>query len=93
MEAVAIRYPASPLANQVTISHGGGLNPPSRDAARFTLISLADEAPYDAKRSGRHRVSTLAQSYEGGLSGFAASQSHNRTPKLGPLSMNHLKPQ
>lgn len=93
IEALDIRHPASPIANHVTISLGVASILPTREAARFTLISMADEALYEAKRSGRNRVSTLAESYQRGLSGFAASQSHNRTPKAADLFSDRLKPQ
>jgi len=93
IEALDIRHPASPLANRVTISQGVASILPTREAARFTLISMADQALYGAKTSGRNRVSTLAESYQRTLSGFAASQSHNRTPELGELFSDRLKPQ
>jgi diguanylate cyclase (GGDEF)-like protein len=93
IEALDIRHPASPLANHVTISQGVASILPRLEAARFNLISMADEALYEAKRSGRNRVSTLAESYQRGLSGFAARQSHNRTPKLAGLFSDRLKPQ
>jgi diguanylate cyclase (GGDEF)-like protein len=91
--ALDIGHPASPLANHVTISLGVASILPTREAARFTLISMADEALYGAKRSGRNRVSTLAESYQRTLSGFAASQSHNRTPNLADLFEDRIKPQ
>ena len=85
LEALGIGHPASPLANHLTISLGVASILPTREAARFTLISMADEVLYRAKRSGRNRVSTLAESYQRTLSGFAAGQSHNRTPKPAEL--------
>jgi len=93
IEALDISHPESPLANHLTISLGVASILPTREAARFTLISMADEALYGAKKSGRNRVSTLAESYQQTLSGFAANQSHNRTPTVAALFERRLKPQ
>jgi len=44
IEALGIGHAASPLANHLTISLGVASILPTREAARFTLISMADEA-------------------------------------------------
>jgi diguanylate cyclase (GGDEF)-like protein len=93
IESLALPHPASPAATRITISQGIACAMPERGSALATLISMADEALYEAKRSGRNRVSTTAKPYHRLLSGFVARQSHNRTPRSTERSPSRLKPQ
>lgn len=56
VESLGIPHPASPAAGCVTISQGLACAVPSRESTPASLIAWADEALYDAKRSGRNQL-------------------------------------
>jgi diguanylate cyclase (GGDEF)-like protein len=93
IESLGLAHPASSVARHVTISQGVASTVPVPAVPSSNLVSIADQALYEAKRSGRNRAATLDDVYHNELSGFAAKQSHNRTPGPGDLSALRFKPQ
>lgn len=83
VQALGMAHPAKPVAHHVTISQGVACQIPERGTNCSRLIALADQALYEAKKSGRNRVCAAADGVRVGLSVFAAGQSHNRTQGLG----------
>jgi two-component system, chemotaxis family, response regulator WspR len=92
VQALGIEHPGSPVAGHVTISQGVACQIPERGSDCARLIALADQALYEAKKSGRNRVHAVAGEGRSGLSAFAAGQSHNRTHELdgAPLFLHKL---
>ena len=72
---LGIVHPASPVADHITVSQGLACVLPGRGSAPSILVALADEALYEAKKSGRNCIRDARP-----LSGFVAGQSQNRTP-------------
>ena len=56
VESLGILHPASPAAGYVTISQGLACAVPAPESAPASLIALADEALYEAKRCGRNQL-------------------------------------
>jgi two-component system, chemotaxis family, response regulator WspR len=56
IQELVIAHPASPVACHLTISQGLASIVPEPLSAPSLLVAMADEALYDAKRSGRNRV-------------------------------------
>jgi two-component system chemotaxis family response regulator WspR len=56
VESLGILHPASPAAGYVTISQGLACAVPAPASAPSSLIALADEALYEAKRCGRNQL-------------------------------------
>jgi diguanylate cyclase (GGDEF)-like protein len=56
VESLGILHPASPAAGYVTISQGLACALPAPASAPSSLIALADEALYEAKRCGRNQL-------------------------------------
>jgi len=56
VESLGIRHPASAAAGLVTISQGLACAVPTLASAPSALIARADEALYEAKRSGRNKL-------------------------------------
>lgn len=75
IEALAIPNAGVPHSAVVTISIGVAVARPTSAMPPSTLLSLADEALYQAKREGRNRC-VLAQLQESGSS----TQTHRDTP-------------
>jgi diguanylate cyclase (GGDEF)-like protein len=100
--ALQISHPASPTAKFITLSQGLACATPERESSSSHLLILADEALYQAKRSGRNRICTPGgQSVPqpaafhlplASLSAFAAKPSHNRTSELTAPALPPLKP-
>ena len=67
-----ILHPASPAGNRVTISQGVACQIPGRGSNSTRLIATADQALYEAKRSGRNQVWTCNGAARLALSDFAA---------------------
>ena len=55
IESLCIDHPGSPAADYVTISQGVACTMPSPASNPSSLIAIADEALYEAKRSGRNK--------------------------------------
>ena len=92
IQNLGILHPASPT-NRLSISQGVACQIPECTSSAGQMIAIADQALYQAKRSGRNRVSIVSEATPVGLSDFAARQSHNRTPDSAGLFVNPLKPQ
>lgn len=58
IESLGIPHPASSAAGHVTISQGLACAVPEPASSASSLIALADEALYEAKRSGRNQLCT-----------------------------------
>ena len=56
VESLGILHPASPAAGCVTISQGLACAVPAPESVPSSLITLADEALYEAKHSGRNQL-------------------------------------
>jgi two-component system chemotaxis family response regulator WspR len=56
VESLGILHPASPVGSYVTISQGLACAVPVPASTPSSLIALADEALYEAKRSGRNQL-------------------------------------
>jgi diguanylate cyclase (GGDEF)-like protein len=64
MEALALKHPASPISNQLTVSVGAAWVLPTPERTHFGFIQLADEALYEAKGAGRNRAIIMDKEYE-----------------------------
>ena len=84
---LGIVHPASPAGNYVSISQGVACQIPEGPSNSAFLITMADQALYEAKRSGRNRVAVSAEAPRVSLSDFAPEQSHNRTHDSAKLSL------
>jgi len=76
---LSIAHPASPAGDYVSISQGVSCQIPEGPSNSAFLITMADQALYEAKRSGRNRVAVSTEALRVSLSDFAPEQSHNRT--------------
>lgn len=56
IEAMAVLHAASEIAPHLTLSIGVAALMPSRDSVESALVSLADQALYQAKANGRNQV-------------------------------------
>ena len=100
--ALHIPHPASPTAECITLSQGLACATPERASLPSHLLVLADEALYQAKRSGRNRICTpgghslpprgVYAVQPANLSAFAARPSHNRTSDFAAPALQPLKP-
>jgi len=90
---LSIVHPASPAGNCVSISQGVACQIPEGRYNSAFLVAMADQALYEAKRSGRNRVAVSAEAARVCLSDFAPEQSHNRTPDSAKPALVRPKPQ
>lgn len=63
MASLALKHPASPVSEQLTVSIGAACVVPMPERSRFGFVQLADEALYEAKGSGRNRSVILDKEY------------------------------
>ena len=63
MASLALKHPASPVSEQLTVSIGAACVLPTPERSRFGFVQLADEALYDAKGTGRNRVVIMDKEY------------------------------
>jgi diguanylate cyclase (GGDEF)-like protein len=63
MASLALKHPASPVSEQLTVSIGAACVVPTPERSRFGFVQLADEALYDAKGAGRNRVVIMDKEY------------------------------
>jgi diguanylate cyclase (GGDEF)-like protein len=64
MERLALRHPASPISQHLTVSIGAACVLPTAERSQYGFIQLADEALYDAKGAGRNRCVVMDKEYE-----------------------------
>jgi diguanylate cyclase (GGDEF)-like protein len=64
MERLALRHPASPISQHLTVSIGAACVMPTPERTQYGFIQLADEALYDAKGAGRNRCVVMDKEYE-----------------------------
>ncbi len=64
MERLALRHPASPISQHLTVSVGAACVIPAPDRSQYGFVQLADEALYDAKGAGRNRCIVMDKEYE-----------------------------
>ncbi len=64
MERLALRHPASPISQHLTVSIGAACVLPTPERSQYGFIQLADEALYDAKGAGRNRCIVMDKEYE-----------------------------
>jgi diguanylate cyclase (GGDEF)-like protein len=64
MERLALRHPASPISQHLTVSIGAACVLPAPERSQYGFIQLADEALYDAKGAGRNRCVVMDKEYE-----------------------------
>jgi len=76
VEVLAIPHQTSEAKPWVTISAGVAAMVPERNSAPLTLINLADQALYKAKRTGKNRVCTYRRSSRKAKPTPMARQSH-----------------
>jgi len=72
IQSLSIVHPASPVGGHVTISQGVAHELPERGSNSTRLIVMADQALYDAKKSGRNQVCATSDAPRVALSDFAA---------------------
>jgi diguanylate cyclase (GGDEF)-like protein len=63
MEALALKHPASPIHNHLTVSIGAAWVVPQPERSHFGFVQLADEALYEAKGTGRNRAVVMDKEY------------------------------
>jgi diguanylate cyclase (GGDEF)-like protein len=63
MASLALKHPASPVSEQLTVSIGAACVVPTPERSRFGFVQLADEALYEAKGAGRNRVIIMDKEY------------------------------
>jgi len=77
--ALGILHPQAPTAPHVTVSVGVASCLPDRGMTASRLISAADRALYEAKRSGRNKVVVYNPDLDGGASPLPARTPIDRT--------------
>jgi len=80
IQNLGIVHPASPAGDRLSISQGVACQIPECRSSARQMIAMADQALYQAKASGRNRVSVASGATRVGLFDFVAEQSQNRTP-------------